>query len=148
MISYPINQDWLPIAKKLNKTYVEIWEYKIWKYWWKKYIWDDLPWNICNDKKGCFNWKIISMKTDNINAYIYYDFYDDTYMDKMNIRLYNWSCTNDCLIKYKNTAILPEYLLIDSSWIKLYSENEMLNLWENERMIFKWLKDNKEIIFE
>lgn len=123
----------------LTETYKKIWNYSIWKQKWFN--------NICHDDKWCLNWEIlwIYQETENIYIYVRINYWNLTIVDKNNIEsvffdydLYN----NTDRIRVNSLNDLPKFWYFDDNKLKFYSQNNLVNLSEEQRKIFEELEEN------
>jgi hypothetical protein len=136
---------------KLTQTYLKIWDYTIWKQKWF--------YNICSTSSWCLDWEIWWFKEVNSNIYIYIEvnywnwiswdtkFYDYN-LFKWKPTLFGSSYMYDTDVTIYDLNDLPKYWYLSNNSLKLYSENDLKRLPQEQQQIFKELEKNPTIIID
>lgn len=125
---------------KLTETYLKTWDYKIWKQKWFN--------NICNVDKWCFNWKMLWLKQDWNDIFIYINInYEKGIVgyEKNKKYYYNYFKKENHITIY-NLNDLPKYWILSNNNLEFYSENDLENLSKEQQYIFNKLEEKPEII--
>lgn len=125
---------------KLTETYKKVWDYSVWKQKWF--------YNICHKEEGCLNWELLWYKEIDEKTFVYIGLKEwiITSIDEKEVLDYYYTLYKKSNRIYANTLNdLPKFWYLKNNQLEFYSENELSNLSEEKRKIFKEWKKNPVI---
>ncbi len=129
----------------LTETYIKKWDYSIWK--------QKFQYNICHEKEGCLNWKILWLKEKEDKIYMYIkinyskwgSFDEKTWeIEVKNYDFYLYNRKKYIIVNDINE--LPTFWYLSWNKLEFYSEKDLSKLPEEQQNTFREIKKNPTII--